>query len=68
MIQLVAFFSQDLKFESDFGNHLVTIFNFFYKKKIDNKKMEKEKQNYKNREYKIISKLHLSGALPLFFI
>ena len=32
------------------------------------KKMKKEKQNYKNREYKIISKLHLSGALPLFFI
>ena len=30
--------------------------------------MKKEKQNYKNREYKIISKLHLSGALPLFFI
>ena len=30
--------------------------------------MKKEKQNYKNSEYKIISKLHLSGALPLFFI
>ena len=66
MIQLVAFFSQDLKFESDFGNHLVTIFNFFLKKLI--KKIKKEKQNYKNSEYKIISKLHLSGALPLFFI
>ena len=25
--------------------------------------MKKEKQNYKNREYKIISKLHLSGRV-----
>ena len=30
--------------------------------------MKKEKQNYKNSEYKIISKLNISGALPLFFI